>query len=65
MLILTRRQNESIVVGDDVVVRILRVQGGRVRIGIQAPDNIRVSRFEIPFDQPPMPHAIPETVNDI
>ena len=37
MLVLTRRPNESIMIGDDVEVSILRVQGDKVKIGIRAP----------------------------
>jgi len=64
MLILTRKLNESVVIGGDVVVRILRVQGDRVRIGIQAPRNIPVTRSEILFDQPQSLHTISAVVND-
>lgn len=64
MLVLTRKLNESIVIGGDVVVQILRVQGDRVCIGIQAPRHIPVTRAEIPFDQPQLLHTIPAVVND-
>lgn len=47
MLILTRRQGESICIGDDVVVTILGVKGNQVRVGINAPKETPVHREEI------------------
>ena len=47
MLILTRRVNETLMVGDDVSVTVLGVKGGQVRIGINAPRDVAVHREEI------------------
>jgi carbon storage regulator len=47
MLVLTRRANESIVIGDDITVTILAVTPGGVRIGIDAPRETRIHRAEI------------------
>ena len=47
MLVLTRKSNQSIMIGDDVEVSVLSVVGEKVRIGIQAPQNIPVFRTEI------------------
>jgi len=47
MLILSRRINESINIGDDVIVRVLSVKGEHVRIGIDAPFDVCVHREEI------------------
>jgi carbon storage regulator len=47
MLILTRRVNESIIIGDDITITILDVSGQHVRIGINAPDEVAVHREEI------------------
>ena len=47
MLVLSRRQGESIVIGGDVVVTIVEVRGGQVRVGIDAPRSIEVHREEI------------------
>lgn len=47
MLVLSRTQEESIIIGDDVEVTVLEVRGKTVRIGITAPSNIPVDRAEI------------------
>jgi len=47
MLVLTRKSNQSIMIGDDIEVSVLSVMGGKVRIGIQAPQSIHVFRKEI------------------
>jgi len=47
MLVLTRRPGQSIVVGDDVEVVVVRVEGDRVVLGIEAPREIRVVRSEL------------------
>lgn len=47
MLILTRRVGESITIGDNVLVTVVEVKGGKVRIGIEAPKEVPVHRVEI------------------
>jgi carbon storage regulator len=47
MLVLTRKPDESIVIGDTVVVTILRISGSRVALGIEAPSGVRVFRKEL------------------
>ena len=47
MLVLSRKHNERIRVGDSVVVTIVRVSGDKVRIGIEAPADVRVLRDEL------------------
>ena len=47
MLILTRKANETLTVGDDVTVTILGVKGNQVRIGVNAPKEIPVHREEV------------------
>ena len=47
MLILTRRVEQKITVGDEVTVTVLGVRGGQVRLGIDAPRKIAVDREEI------------------
>ncbi len=50
MLVLTRKLNQSIVIGDDVEVVVLEVRGEQVRLGIRAPKDVAVHRKEI-YDQ--------------
>ena len=62
MLILTRRQAETVVIGDSVRVTVLDIRDGRVRLGVNAPREIIVNREEIcektrrkprtPYDRP-------------
>ena len=47
MLILTRKDNESLFIGDDIEITVLGVKGNQVRIGINAPKNIDVHREEV------------------
>jgi carbon storage regulator len=47
MLVLSRKDGEKIVVGNRVVVTVLKASGGRVRLGIEAPHEIPVYREEI------------------
>jgi carbon storage regulator len=47
MLIITRRQGERIMIGDDVVITVLEVSGSSVRIGIEAPRSTPVYREEL------------------
>lgn len=47
MLILTRKKNQSLRIGDDIVVTIVEVQGDQVRLGIAAPQDVRVLRQEL------------------
>ena len=47
MLVLTRKSNHSIMIGDDIEVSVLSIMGEKVRIGIQAPRDIPVFRKEV------------------
>jgi carbon storage regulator len=47
MLVLTRKGNQSIMIGDDIEVTVLAVMGEKVRIGIDAPRNVPVFRKEV------------------
>ena len=49
MLILSRKINEKVVIGDDISVSIVEIRGDQVRIGIDAPKKIKVFRQEV-FD---------------
>ena len=47
MLVLTRKSNQSIMIGDDIEISVLSIMGEKVRIGIQAPRDIPVFRKEV------------------
>ena len=47
MLILTRRVGETVMIGDEVAVTVLRVKGNQVRLGVNAPKSVSVQREEI------------------
>lgn len=47
MLVLTRTRDESIVIGDDTVVTVVEVRGDKVKLGIEAPKEKSVWRYEI------------------
>ena len=51
MLVLSRKQQQDIVIGDDVKITVLKVKGNTVRLGIEAPKNVRVIRGELPRDE--------------
>ncbi len=53
MLVLSRRESERVKVGDSIVLTIVRVNGDKVRLGIEAPADMLVLRDELePFEQP-------------
>lgn len=47
MLVLSRQRDESIVIGDNVVITIVDIRGDKVRLGIEAPGEIPVHRQEV------------------
>ena len=47
MLVLSRKRNQTIRIGDDIVITIVDIRGDKVRVGIEAPSNIPVHRSEI------------------
>lgn len=47
MLVLTRKLGEGIVIGDDVTVTIVEMKGGNIRIGIDAPPDMKIYRQEV------------------
>jgi carbon storage regulator len=47
VLVLTRKSGQSIMIGDDVEVRVLAASGDKVRLGIQAPPSVPVHRMEV------------------
>ena len=47
MLVLTRKKNESIIIGDDIVITIAEIRSDKVRVAIEAPQSVQVHRMEI------------------
>ncbi len=47
MLVLSRKKNEQIVIGENIVITIVDVRGDKVRIGIEAPTHVPVHRHEV------------------
>ena len=47
MLVLTRRSRQSIMIGDEIELSVLSVSGEKVRLGIEAPDEVPVFRKEV------------------
>jgi carbon storage regulator len=57
MLILSRKESERVHLGDDIVLTIVRVNGDKVRIGVEAPPHIKILRTELEVsaqDVPPV-----------
>jgi carbon storage regulator len=47
MLILSRRESERVHLGDEIVLTIVRVNGDKVRIGVEAPPHVKILRTEL------------------
>ena len=47
MLVLSRKENESIVIGDDITIVVLAILGDKVRLGVDAPKEVSVHRKEV------------------
>ena len=47
MLVLTRRQGEAIILNGDIQVTVVAIQGGKIRLGIEAPEWVAVDRKEV------------------
>jgi carbon storage regulator len=47
MLVLSRKQNQSILIGDDIAITVVQVQGNRVRLAIDAPKHVSIHRDEL------------------
>jgi carbon storage regulator len=52
MLVLTRKLLEKLYIGDDICVTVVRLEGGQVRLGIEAPRNVTVVRAELVSERP-------------
>lgn len=47
MLVLTRDRNQSIVIGEDIVITVVEIRGDKVKLGISAPREVKVHREEV------------------
>lgn len=47
MLVLTRRKDEEILINGNISIKVLSVKGNRVRLGVEAPDDVQVNRAEV------------------
>lgn len=47
MLVLSRKRDESIIIGDDIVITVVDIKGEQVKIGVAAPKNISIHRKEV------------------
>tara|TARA_Y100000994_G_scaffold226759_1_gene209886 strand:+ start:397 stop:564 length:168 start_codon:yes stop_codon:yes gene_type:complete len=47
MLVLSRKAEESMIIGDDIKITVLDIRGGQVRIGITAPKEVKIHREEV------------------
>jgi carbon storage regulator len=47
MLVISRRESESIVINGNITITVVRIQGDKVRLGVEAPANIPVHRHEV------------------
>jgi carbon storage regulator len=52
MLVLSRKPGEKLVIGHEIIVTVLEVRGSQVKIGIEAPDNVKIIRAELKAAQP-------------
>lgn len=50
MLVISRRKNEQIRINDNVILTVFRIQGGKVRLGIECPQKIPIRRSEVPLE---------------
>lgn len=60
MLVLSRKINESIVVGEDVVIKLVKIRGNVVSLGIQAPSDVKIMRFELLATEKQSPEVAPK-----
>lgn len=50
MLVLSRKESEELVISDEIRIRVLRIQGGTIRLGIEAPKDVSIRRAELVRD---------------
>ena len=65
MLVLGRKENESIIIGDQIKITIVGRSGASVRVGVQAPRDIRVIRAELGTDGYPLKGELAASAHDL
>jgi len=50
MLVLSRKQNEQIIIGDNIRITVVAIRGNQVRLGFEAPRDVSIQRQELVFD---------------
>lgn len=69
MLVLSRHRDESIIIGDDIIITVVEIRGDKVRLGIQAPPDVPVHRKEvyeaIQRENRQAAHIQPDQVRDV
>lgn len=66
MLVLTRKVKERIQIGDDITITVVRIKGRTVRLGIEAPSQLRVRREELPgFPETPQTTSTPVSGHEL
>lgn len=51
MLVLSRKAKQEIMIGDNIIVKIIKVRGSKIKIGIEAPNNVAIARTESDDDK--------------
>ena len=51
MLVLSRKEKQEIMIGDNIIVKIIKVRGSKIKIGIEAPNNVAIARTELADDK--------------
>ena len=47
MLVLSRQRDEAVLIGDDIIVRVVDIRGDKVRLGFDAPKDVKIHREEV------------------
>ena len=65
MLVLSRRRDEVVLIGDNIRVRVVDIRGDKVRLGFDAPDDVRIDREEVynKIQEEAAKHKVPQTAD--
>lgn len=58
MLVLTRKKSQTIQIGDEITIKVIRTGASTVKIGIEAPADVRILRGELCGDEKPTEHVL-------